>query len=245
MNIKKVVIIISALFISSFLITSLSYTQGGGTAEKKEVINEAEAPDDSYLAKFHATDLVNKYMERNLNSLYMLKVIVTNFSGKNWKGEYDKIYNGYKNAMSLYYKRQIIKSRVSFEKNDQEIKELMKKIITDYQSEATKMLDECAEKVLALHLDATTRSDPNRNEALFLNQMRLKIAYSQFDDASTAKIKHYYKGSIFHLRVAKAYAIKILEGLAPPDQKQSVSQKYYPHKADNLNRILGASKQQK
>lgn len=241
MSKRKVLTVIILAVSICFLYTSLTYTQQGASGEKKEQLNEAEAPDNSYLAKFHAMRVVDNLMEDNLNSIYMLKVIVTNFSEKGWNDEYKKVYDGYKSSMESYYKRDIIQAKVNLEKNQDEIKNLMKKIIEEYKKDTNQMLDECATKVLTLHLDATTRSDPDKNEALRLNQMRLRIAYGQLDDAVKSQIEHYYKGSIFHLRVAKSYGIRILEDLSNADDRKNVQEKYKKHKADNLNRIFGAS----
>ena len=176
-------------------------------------------------------------MKKNLEQIYLLKVIVTNFSDKGWKEEYDKVYSGYKRGMELYYKRNIIYSRVEFETNKKDIGDLMKKIISEYAKQTQSMLNECADKILMLHLDARTHSDPNKHEELFKNQLRLQIAYGQFDDALSSEIEHYYEGSIYHFRIAKTYAIKILEDLAKPEEQESVANQYKVHKADNLNRI--------
>jgi hypothetical protein len=143
--------------------------------------------------------------------------------------------------MEYYYKRDIIQARVDLEKNREDIKNLMKKMIEEYTKDTTQMLDECATKVLTLHLDATTRSDPDKNESLRLNQMRLKIAYGQLDDSVLSNKEHYYKGSLYHLRISKSYAIKILEDLSTPDERKTIQDKYKNHKADNMNRIYGAS----
>lgn len=199
--------------------------------------DEAQRPEDSYLAKFHAIDVVNRLMKKNLEQLYMIKVIVTNFSDKGWKADYDKLYTGYKRGMELYYKRNLIYARVEFETNKKEIADLLKKIIVEYKKDTQAMLNDCADKVLMLHLDATTFADPNKSEELYNNQLRLQIAYGQFDDALSAELNHYLDGSIYHYRVAKSYAIKIMEALAKPDERDSLQDKLKVHKADNLNRI--------
>lgn len=204
--------------------------------------DEAQRPEDSYLAKFHAIDVVNYLMKKNLEQIYLLKVIVSNFADKGWKGEYDKVYTGYKRGMELYYKRNIIYARVEFETNKKDIGDLFKKIIAEYAKETQTMLNECADKILMLHLDQKTHSDPNKAEELFKNQLRLQIAYGQFDDALNAEIERYYDGSIYHFRVAKTYGIKILEGLAKPEEQESLSNSYKVHKADNLNRIYETAK---
>jgi len=107
------------------------------------------------------------------------------------------------------------------------------------------MLTECAEKIMAMHLNSTTHSDPDKKKALFLNQMRLKIAYGQFDDAINSTINHNYETAVYHYRVSKTYAIKILEQLSKPDERENLVKKYKVHKADNLNRILNPETEKK
>jgi len=240
MNRRNGLLIFTVAIAICFLYPSSIYAQGGA-GESKEKIDESNAPDSSYLAKFHSIKVVDRLMEDNLNDIYMLKVIVSNFSDKGWDSDYQGVYNGYKKGMEYYYKRDIVQARVDLEKNRDDIKNLLKKIIEEYKKETTQMLDECATKVLTLHLDATTRSDPDKNDALHLNQMRLKIAYGQLDNSIQASRDHYYKGSIYHLRISKSYSIKILEDLSNPDERKGIQDKYKKHKADNMNRIYGAS----
>jgi hypothetical protein len=99
------------------------------------------------------------------------------------------------------------------------------------------MLEECAGKILELHLEATTRSDPNKHKNLYQNQMRLRIAYGQYDDGVKSQVDKNFETSIYHFRVAKSYAIKILEDLAG-DKAKDVQEKYKYDKADNLNRVF-------
>ena len=81
-----------------------------GTYSSK-TLDESRRPEDNYLAKFHAIDIVNKLMKKNLEHIYLLKVIVTNYKDKGWQKEYDEAYSGYKLAMELYYRRNIIYHR--------------------------------------------------------------------------------------------------------------------------------------
>jgi hypothetical protein len=243
--------ILSLLILISF-VASVGYTQSSGVTGESQKnpdgtyssskFDEAQRPEDSYLARFHAQDVVYKLMKQNLEQIYTLKVIAENFSDKGWKGDYDKVYSGYKRAMELYYKRNLVYARVEFESNRKDINDLLVKMIQEYKAQVQEMLNECADKVLILHLDATTRNDPNKSDALFTNQLRLQVAYGQFDDAIQAEIHHYNYGAIGHYRSAKAYAIAILEALAKPDEQSSVAEKYKVHKADILNRIYNISK---
>lgn len=199
--------------------------------------DEAERPEDSYLAKSHAQEVVERLMKTNLEQIYLLKVINSNFSDKGYDDEYKKAYDGYKKGLSLYYQRNRIYSRHELEKNKEVISTLLKRISDDYRKDTAELLDQCAEQIMMLHLDATTRSDPNKNDELYKNQMRLRIAYGQFDDAERAIVEHKPDTAIFHFRVAKSYGIKILEDLSNPDERDAVKEKYKVHKADNLNRI--------
>ena len=212
-----------------------------GTFSTKKY-NEAERPEDNYLMKFRAIDIVQKLVKRNLEQIYLLKVIVSNFPDKGWKPDYDKAYESYKKAMDLYYKRNLIYSRAEFESNRKIINDLMKKMAEEYKKANQEMLTECSEKILNKSLDAKTRSDPNRDRDLQNQLMRLKISYGQFDDAEYAMLDNNYETAIYHFRVGKSYAIKILEDMA--EDVAPVKEKYKYHKADTVNRIFDAAKEE-
>ncbi len=218
-----------------------------GSDNMNENFNQSEKPDDSYLAKFHAHDVSGKLIKQNLEQIYLLNVIVTNFKDYGWKGDYDKIYEEYKRAIELYYKRKIIFARVWFERNQKSISDLMKKMSDKYREDTQKILDECHAKIVALHLNQKTRSDPNKFKELLQNQMRLKIAYGQMDDAENEYMAKNFEQTLYHFRVAKAYGIKILEAVAYAEDSEAgkdgntvkqIKEKFKFHKADNKNRIF-------
>ena len=217
-----------------------------GSDNLNENFNQAEKPDDSYLAKFHANDVVSKLIKRNLEQIYLLNVIVANFDKYGWKGDYDKIYEEYKRAIELYYKREMIFAKVWFERNQKSISDLMKKMSEQYRKDAQDILDKCHKEIIALHLDQKVRSDPNKHKELLQNQMRLSIAYGQMDDSDNEYEVKNYEQSLYHLRVAKAYGIRILEAVAYSDESEGktdglkvkdVKETYKKDKADNRNRI--------
>ena len=260
MNFKRAASIISlAIFLSLSFMPFAIAQEASGSADKSDKTRNvdpskeypsSEMPEDSYLARFHAIDVAEKLIARNLEQIYLLNVIVQNFDkdgGKKWKADYDEVYAGYKKAMEYYYKRNIIYARVELENNREKIRGLMKKMADVYLVDTQNMLNKCADRILLLHLDAKTKSDPNKNNQLFQNQLRLHISYGQFDDANSCYTDNNFEGSIYHLRVAKSYAIKILEELVEVndgDTQDSIQKKvdavkaeYKFHKADNLNRI--------
>lgn len=256
MTMRRFFKIMSCMFILSFFIVSLATAQDKAAEKKDDGItknpdgtyrskdfDEASRPDDSYLAKFRASDVVQKLMTKNLDEIYLIKVIVTNFSDKGWNAEYDKLYNGYKDGMEQYYKRNMIYARDKLEKNQKDIREVFKKILDEYRKQSETILSECAGKLLMVHLDVSARVDPNRFETLYNNQLRLKVAYAQTDDATDAINNKYFSGAIYHYRMAKAYGIAILEDLsAKPEEKDGVKNKYKTDRADNLNRIYAEKK---
>jgi len=237
--------------ISLMLLFNISVFSQENKDHLDENFNEAERPDDSYLAKFHAQDISDKLMKRNLDQIYLLNVVISNFDkGGAWKGDYDKIYEEYKRAVEHYYKRDVIMSRHWFEKNKQSIADLMKKMADQYNKDAQAILDECHKQVVAIHMDQRTRSDQNKYRELIDNQERLRIAYGQMDDAINEYTDKNFEKSIFHYRVAKAYAIRILESVAYSDEAEGkdglklkdVKDKYKIDKADNRNRIFEEAK---
>ena len=68
--------------------------------------------------------------------------------------------------------------------------------------------------------------------------MRLRVAYGQFDDAERQRVDGMYPISIYHYRVAKTYAIRILEEINPKQYRG----KFDVEKADNRNRIWDPNK---
>lgn len=237
MNLTKRITKISAVIFSCLFVAAIAFAQETKTAEKanpRDAYTPDNMPEENYLARFQAIEVSEKLMNENLENIYMLKIIVSNFKDQGWESEYNTIYDDYKKAMAFYYKRQVIYSRVGLEKNKKNISELFKKVVLVYKDQAQQMLDVCADKILNFSLDERNKFDPNRSKTLFQNMMRLWIAYGQIDDADQSGIDGVYKNSIFHLRNCKAYAISILEELDPANSEG----KYKVHKADNLNRVL-------
>jgi len=199
--------------------------------------DEAERPDDSYLQKDHAFDIVPYQQRRNIEYLYRLKIITTNFPQDGWADEYQKAYEGYKKAMQYYYRKNYIYARLDFDLNYKELQELMRKVAEFYREQLTEMIDECVDLVLEAHMDETRRSDPEKNLALFKAQNRLRIAYNILDEADTMILDKHYHPAVIQLRMSKAYCVRMLEDFARPSQLDEVKAKYKIIKADNLNRI--------
>mgnify|MGYP001072358682 CR=1 FL=1 len=194
----------------------------------------ATKPDDSYLAKFNAIDVCEKLVRENLEEIYILKVIASNYKDQGWDKDYQVLYDGYKKGVGLFYKRDAINARVELEDNKKNINALYKKISGYYKEQTEKMLSACADAILSLSLDEKTKSDPNKNKVVFHNMMRLRIAYGQMDEAESNIIESQFASSIYHYRVAKSYGISIMEELDPEGSKG----KFDTDKADNFNRIL-------
>ena len=241
---KTVVTLISLIMLFSISVFSQD-------TKNNENFDQAERPDDSYQAKFHAIDISDKLLKKNLEQLHLVNVVIANFDQGGWKSEYDTIYEEYKKGVEHYYKRDAIMARFWFEKNKQSIADLLKKMADQYNKDAQVILDECHKQVIAIHMDPRTRSDQNRYRELINNQERLRIAYGQMDDANNEYIDKNYEKSIYHFRVAKAYAIRILESVAASDESEGrsgglklkdVKEKYKKDKADNRNRIYDEGK---
>jgi len=240
-------------FIASLIIPSIVFSQAQTGQQVKEQPKAAaqsstakrvhpreeyppdQRPEEDYLARFKGIEVSERLMQENLENIYVLKVIVDNFKEQGWKKEYDDVYDEYKKAVAKFYKRQVIYSRLELEKNKKHINDLFKKIVVVYQDQANTMLEECADKILNFSLDERNKYDPNRSRVLFQNMMRLWIAYGQTDDADYSVIENTYKSAIYHLRIAKSYAIQILEDLSPEGANK---EQYRVHKADSMNRVL-------
>jgi hypothetical protein len=209
--------------------------------------DESTRPDDDYIAKFHARDVVENLMKRNIDEIFLIQVIVSNNPGKSdWNTKYQDLYKGYKDGMEQYYKRNLIYARDKLEKNQAAIRDMFKLIIEDYTKQCEDLMNEAAAKVLLLHMDPVSRVDPDKHEQLQNNHLRLRVAYGQMDDAQKATADKYLPGSVYHLRVARAYGIAILEDLAKDEnERKSIRDKYKVAKADDLNRIFAEKKEEK
>jgi hypothetical protein len=230
-------------------------TTKASDADKKnpaELYSEADRPEDNYLERFHALEVCDKLIAENLDRIYTLNVITTNFKSQHsdWETDYQNVYKGYKEAVDLYYRRNIIYSRVRLEENKAAINKFYVKISKVYKEDTLGLLSKCADTILELSLgsgdtkananpsDSTVkRSSPEISKALFINKMRIRIAYGEMDSADVSEKTGVPHVSIFHYRVAKGYAIRILEDLDLNNKG-----KFDIHKADNLNRIMTARK---
>jgi opacity protein-like surface antigen len=243
-----------------------SGSAGGSSAGASK--DQLEDPDsrmmraDNYLERFTAVENVERLMKENLEEIYLLKVIVTNFPGEGWKKEYDELYEKYKDGLQNYYKRRVITAQRVLTDNKKQISDLFRKAAEKYRKDAEDMLDVCAKSVLIVSLNKLTRYDPDKNKQLMDNTMRLRVAYGKTDDAYEATVNHKYMYAIYHYRNAKSYAIKIMDDLIneemirkdfrDPDEEKVirdlVSKKngfdLETHRADNANRIKGEGKQQ-
>ncbi|MBN1495828.1 MAG: hypothetical protein JXA07_03610 [Spirochaetes bacterium] len=239
---KVMSLVVIGLFVVSLAVAQEKKDDGitkmpDGSYRSKDY-DESNRPEDDYLAKFHANEVVDKLMKRNLDEIYMLNIIVKNNSGKGWDSKYQEVYNGYKDGMEQYYKRNMVYAKDKLQKNHAAITDLFKIMYEDYRKQCEDLLNECAGKILQLHLDIGSRIDPDKSDLLSDNHLRLRVAYGQMDDAQKAMSEKYGLGAIYHLRVARAYGISILEQLAKDEnEKKSVRDKYKVAKADNLNRI--------
>ncbi len=255
MKFKRMSLLFTVCFAMSFIIPAMVYaqqkeekpaqvkeqpkTEAGKRKHPRDEYPPDQQPEENYLARFKAIEVSEDLQKENLENIYILKVIVSNFKDQGWEKEYNDIYDGYKKALAKYYRRQVIYSRVELEKNKKQINDLFKKIVEVYKVQTEDMLDKCADKILNFELDERNKFDPNRNRTLFHNMMRLWIAYGQIDDADSSALDNVHKSAIYHLRIAKGYAINILEDLTPEKEREKEKMDQYKiHKADNLNRIL-------
>lgn len=241
------------IFVFAF---SLAYSQekkGDGITKKadgsyrSDEYDQSNRPEDDYLAKFHAQDVVDDLIKRNMDELYLIQVIVANNSGKaEWNTKFKEQETQYKKALEQYYKRNVIYASDFMKKNQAGIREILQLIIKDYNAQCDTLLNEAASKVLELHMDPATRVNPDKKEQLDNNHGKLRVAYGQLDDAAKAEREKYLPGAVYHLRVARAYAISILEDLAKDKtEKDNISKKYQVEKADNLNRVFNEQKEEK
>ena len=203
MTMRKYFKVMSLVIISVFAV-SLAFAQEKTTTTKDDGIikkadgsyrskdyDESTRPEDDYLAKFHASDVVEELMKRNIDELYTDPGGCQNNSGKgDWNTKFQELNNGYKDALEQYYKRNMVYASDKLEKNQAGIRELLKVIIEDYTKQCDDILNEAAGKVLQLHMDPATRVNPDKQDQLQNNHIRLRVAYGQLDDSQKATAKN-------------------------------------------------------
>ena len=199
--------------------------------------DEAERPDDSYLQKDHAVAIVPYLQKRNIEYLYMLRVIVSNFPEMNWEEDYKNCYDGYRNAMQYFYRRNYIYARLDFQNNYKDLQELMRKVAEYYKAQVLDLLDDCVDVVLTAHMDPDRRSDPDKNKALQKAVDRLRMSYNILDASDDMMTDKYYRSAVIQLRMSRAFCILMLEDFTKPEDLPAFQEKYRIMKADNLNRI--------
>lgn len=273
---KKKILILFAIICSvilSFTVSNMSVNAQQTTEKKSEIQNpgaskeQLDDPDsrmmraDNYLERFSALENVERLMRDNLEEIYLLKVIVTNFPQEGWKKEYEELYEKYKEGLQNFYKRRVITANRLLMENKNQINNLFRKAAEKYRKDAEDMLDVCAKSILIVSLNKLTRYDPDKNKQLMDNTMRLRVAYGKTDDAYEATVNHKYMYAIYHYRNAKEYAIKIMDDLInedmirkdfrDPDEEKVIrdliakknSFDLETHRADNANRIKSETKQ--
>jgi len=205
-------------------------------AEPAKEQKEGDRPDDSYLAKFHAVDRVEKLSRTNREKIYMLFIIKENFGDADWATKYDELNKQFEEGMAAYYQQEIIDAQSKLVENEKQLNATMQKISDTYIERCKKLLSDGTKLILKKDMDRKTHKDNDEREKLQRNQLRLKIAYGQLADGRVSKMKHNYESAISHLRVCKAYAIQILEDLDPEAAKKI--EKIDEDKADNLGRNI-------
>jgi len=256
MTMKKYIKVMSLVIISVFT-ASLVFAQEKTTAKDDGIVKKADGsyrskdydessrPEDDYLAKFHAVEIVEDLMKRNMDELLLIQVVVSNAGKAEWSTKFQDLNKGYQDAIEQYYKRNMIYACDKLEKNQSAIRDLFKLIIADYTKQCDDLLNEAAGKVLQLHMDPATRVNPDKQDQLANNHIRLRVAYGQLDDSQKASNEKYLPGAVYHLRVSRAYGIAILEDLAKDEnERKSVQDKYKVVKADNLNRVYAEKKEE-
>ena len=111
--------------------------EGDKSPNPSELYSEADRPEDNYLERFHALEICDKLIAENLDRIYTLNVITTNFKSQHsdWDTDYQNVYKGYKEAVDLYYRRNIIYSRVRLEENKAAINKFYAKIAKAYKDD--------------------------------------------------------------------------------------------------------------
>jgi uncharacterized protein YeeX (DUF496 family) len=133
MKVKNIVGFIVFMFLAGILVSYPVYSQQAQTTTEqpkaaaqqpgKEGYDPAKDPDsrmlrtDNYLQRFKAVESIDGLMKDNLERIYLLKVITSNFDVADWKQGYQNVYKQYRDGLQNFYQRRVITATNILEEN--------------------------------------------------------------------------------------------------------------------------------
>ena len=216
-----------------FSVTGLA-AQGAATDSKPSVDESVSEPERaSYLERHHAIRRVNEIKDRTLNDIKRLKVLVANFGGQieGSDADFKKIRETYHAAEKERYRRRYTESAKLHEETRELILQLYKKFTTRFQDQTAELLSQCAQNMV--DAEFAVSGEPGQNSSsgstarIFNSSQKLYIAYQQTAMAEDMIRTDRFDEAITHYRLAKSFAINVLQTLEDSSQKQDEIEKKY------------------
>lgn len=196
------------------------------------------------LERKHYFQISHLHKERNLNSIRILNIMVSNFGEQlqGSKSDLEKVKKDYQIALRYYYRKAFIPAGKTMLESDKEISDLFQKFSKFYEKKADAILTECADAIATAEQNdivVSGRESVSRAKDILEAQFKLRIAYSQMARAEEMNREDRFYDAIIHYRLAKDYGIKILSDLKlTPEERKKIADTYAIDLADNKGQTL-------
>ncbi len=225
--------VLGLLLIAPVLSLSAQDAAAGGDAKNGAVDESVSAPERAtYLERHHAIKRVHQIKDRTLADIKRLKVLVANFGGEvgSAQADFEKIREMYHSAEKERYRRRFVESARLHEDTRKMISDLYKKFTETFQNQTADLLAECAQNMVDAEFAVSGepgQSPRSSTARIFHSSQKLNIAYQQTAMAEDMIRTDRYDEAITHLRLAKSFAINVLQNLEDSEQKQNEIEKKY------------------
>ncbi|MEQ9365177.1 MAG: hypothetical protein RIF32_13095, partial [Leptospirales bacterium] len=218
------------IFTAAPLLAQDAAPAAGGNASVDESVSAPERA--NYLERHHAIKRVNQIKDRTLADIKRLKVLVANFGSdvEAARGDFDKIREMYHSAEKERYRRRFVESARLHETTRKMILDLYKKFTEKFQNQTADLLAECAQNMVDAEFAVSGepgQSPRSTTARIFHSSQKLYIAYQQTAMAEDMIRTDRFDQAITHYRLAKSFAINVLQNLEDSAQKQDEIEKKY------------------
>lgn len=223
---------LSGLIVSSLVTGGALFAQDAAAGDQAAVDESVSVPERaSYLERHHAIRRVNQIKDRTLADIKRLKVLVANFGGdiEGSTADFDKIRETYHAAEKERYRRRFVQSAQLHEGTRKLIFELYKKFTEKFKAQTGDLLAECAQNMVDAEFAISGEPGQNTRSTarIFNSSQKLVIAYQQTAMAEDMSRIERFDEAITHYRLAKSFAINVLQHLEQDEAKKNeIEEKY-------------------
>lgn len=192
--------------------------------EEKAEGDKSGAKESSYLDLVHARDKAMKLKEDNMHDIQMLNSLAAAMPAAVDKAEAEKISSEYKDGLKLIYKMEYVGAEKTLRNNRENIWVAMGKACEAYRKKTTEMLNESADRMADLDMQAenSVNADAMRMAGIVQkNTHRLSVGYQQLTLAAIAEKHRRYAEALSHYRLSRLHSIYLKIELAKDDAEKN------------------------